>query len=215
MHICTFAHYHYLYAMLKWHKILGLLVLTALFSFENKNNPNPMKIIQGDQVFFLIEEVNRMNLNRSEFSFVFPLKASTPEEEHSIKVACFLYEQDANAIHHGQKLSEIPSFAAEAEFAGPKSPYPALYLYQDGYHLLSYQTASNGIHRGQYISTLADGELLLEWKITAVREENNEHQDIAFQNWTNKKLCLVIVQDHNQNGIIDKGELHKAYITFP
>jgi hypothetical protein len=198
-----------------WHKILLLLSLTALFSFENKNTHPPMKIIQGDQVFFLIEEVNRISLNRAEFSLIFPLKATTAEEKHDIKMACFLYEQDANAVHDGQKIHDIPSFSDEAVFPGPKSAYPAIYLYSDGYHLLTYESTSNGIHRGKYITTLADGELLLEWKITSVREENVENQDISLDLWTNKKLCLVLVEDYNQNGVIDKGDMHKAYITFP
>src|SRR6478609_5124564 len=198
--------------MHRLHKILLLCFITVLFSFENKNTSPPMKIIQGEEVYFLIEEVNRINLSRDEFSIVFPLKPSSEEEKHDIKMACFLYEQDANAIHDGQKLKDIPSFSDDAVFPGPKSAYPALYLYSDGYHLLTYESASNGIHRGKYITTLADGELLLEWKITSVREENEEHKDTSLNLWTNKKLCLVFVQDHNHNGIIDKGDMHKAYI---
>lgn len=196
-------------------KLLLLAEFIILFScatvHKNKIDKTHACIIQNSVTFPLNEESTSITVANDDFSLQFYLKKFEPKKNKSfcarIVVAPFFIALPE--IKVGDKLTDLDCFKPGSGIAPDKSnKYKMFFMDRLAHHYLYYQSEENSRlklieKKGEYLKV----ELPFNWFV-----DHGSEIDMFHAIYMRFSMAMVI--DHNLNGIIDKGELKRIYITI-
>ncbi len=172
-----------------------------------RKNHNKFWLCQNGKEVLITKDIERVRVRKDQFS----LRYCRPKNDNYCFMSVFPDLKDLNEIKIGDKISDVKCFSSGAMYQPSKDGYDYLFVRnidKGGFHCLVYGDSCNStVERIGNYGNFIKLEFVVEKyvynsKISKMRESLLDY------------LYFAILNDKNQNGVIDKGELIKLIINI-